>query len=686
MNPKDILAIEQAVDLKNSTDLSTGRYLIHDYTSLKSNLNQYGQHFFKCLAYLIASDRVQIVATRPKGTLGITHYKAGILSDGIDRIMFNASCNFTYSGLLENLEVLEVKQEWGSEKEQYAIAEQEIEFEQIFTKQSDLVEYLDTTQLKEHIQADFGGRELKELLDDERKLLTGKKQKINNPVLLKLIEEAEQRIMIQEQAPRFPHQEGPRQYQIQAYQKWVQNGHQGLFAMATGTGKTLTALNCILEEYRLSEHYNVIVAVPTKALALQWAKEVQQFNFKEIISTVTDKDWSERLSRFNYRQKLKKLDNVVIVTTYATFNGKKFRTGFLGEIPNPQVFTLVADEAHNLGSPQSLQYLPQTIIRRIGLSATPERVYDDIGSSQLYHFFNAQPPCYTFSYSMKKAIDAGVLCQYDYFPLLVSLEEDEAKEYRDLTVQLMSHFDQKTERFKDSAKWLLMSRKRVIHKARNKKIELEQILTSLQAEQKRLQYTFIYVPEGYEVDNSQVDEYTLDVEDVRIIDDYSESLIQAGYRTHQFLGETDDPQRIIRQFAEGKIDILLAMKCLDEGVDVPRTETAIFCSSTGNPRQFVQRRGRILRVHPAKPKARIYDMVVVPPFASINQSGAAALSSHEVNIFRNELRRVVNFVSLSDNQIDFMSSEVCSLCDSLSIDIHELVNEFKEQQKQCDSE
>ncbi|GAB3489765.1 DEAD/DEAH box helicase family protein [Spirosoma knui] len=681
LNPNDIATIEQAERIKGVNNQSDIAYLLADYRKLKSQLTAYGEHFFNCLAYLIANERIQLIATKPKGSQGITHYKTGTLSDGKSRVMFTSSCNFTYSGLVENLEVLDIKRSWGNELEQFGIIEQEEEFERIFSKEADYVEYLDTYQLKECILTDFGQKQLSELLYDERKLLAEKKAKIAaNPRLIKMIEEAEQRMVTQAQTPRFPHVDGPRDYQTTAYQKWVGNQYQGLFAMATGTGKTLTALNCILEEYRLTGHYRVIVVVPTKALAIQWVQEVRSFNFQEVVSTVADKDWTERLSKFSLRRRLNKADNLFIITTYATFNAKKFKAGFYEQLPDLEGFTLIADETHNLGAPKSLKNLPYDIVRRIGLSATPERVYDTGGSAELYAFFNARPPAYTFSYSMKRAIDEGILCRYDYYPLLVALDTDEADEYRKYTAQLMGHFDAKAGHFRPSADWLLMQRKQVIHKARNKKRALQRILNERNAAGQRLAYTFIYVPEGYEPDYTTDDDHSLDPADRRIIDEYAQALNADGYRTHQFLGETADSQRILRQFAEGRLDMLLAMKCLDEGVDVPRTETAIFCASTGNPRQFVQRRGRILRKHKEKHKATLYDMVVMPPFGETGK-----LAQQEINLFQNELRRVVNFASLADNLVDIMRGDVFRLAETLDIDIYAQLNDFQDDQNQHDN-
>ena len=91
------------------------------------------------------------------------------------------------------------------------------------------------------------------------------------------------------------------------------------------------------------------------------------------------------------------------------------------------------------------------------------------------------------------------------------------------------------------------------------------------------------------------------------------------------------------------------MKCLDEGVDVPRAEVGIFTSSTGNPRQFIQRRGRLLRKHPEKNYSYIYDTVVVPDFNYYPDSGTYEM---ERSLVKNELMRVAYFASLSDNYYD----------------------------------
>jgi superfamily II DNA or RNA helicase len=158
----------------------------------------------------------------------------------------------------------------------------------------------------------------------------------------------------------------------------------------------------------------------------------------------------------------------------------------------------------------------------------------------------------------------------------------------------------------------------------------------------------------------------------KIIDNYIIEIYKKfQLKMSKFTGETNNRDQILKQFVNGNLDALLAMKCLDEGVDVPQTKYAIFCSSTGNPRQYIQRRGRVLRTHQDKDFAYIYDLIVKP---NINQTNTDDnYGKMERNIFLSELRRLVNFAVLSENK-DQSLSDLESLCDNLDIDIYELAN------------
>lgn len=177
------------------------------------------------------------------------------------------------------------------------------------------------------------------------------------------------------------------------------------------------------------------------------------------------------------------------------------------------------------------------------------------------------------------------------------------------------------------------------------------------------------MPEGYEPDYSERDSYNIDQEDIHIIDEYAQMFKDQGYSYHKYISGLDDAPSILKSFAEGDIQILLSMKCLDEGVDIPRAEHAIFCSSTGNPRQFVQRRGRVLRKSKGKDKAKIWDLIVTPPNVMNDSIGI------ERNMFISEVKRIVNFAALADNQIDILYGDLKNYCEALRIDLFEMLEE-----------
>ncbi len=269
---------------------------------------------------------------------------------------------------------------------------------------------------------------------------------------------------------------------------------------------------------------------------------------------------------------------------------------------------------------------------------------------------------------MKQAIDSEILCHYDYFPIFVELTSSEMEEYEKVSSQLRKFIDSDTGKYKPEAEKLLLKRKRIIHKAENKKEAISNLLENLK-QKRKLDYTFVFVPEGYEPDYSERDYYDIDQEDVHIIDEYAQMFKNQGYSYHKYISGLDDAPNILKSFANGDIQILLSMKCLDEGVDIPRAEHAIFCSSTGNPRQFVQRRGRVLRKSKDKEKAKIWDLIVTPPNVVEDAEGI------ERNMFISEVKRIVNFAALADNQIDILYGELKAYCEMLRIDLFAMLEE-----------
>lgn len=222
------------------------------------------------------------------------------------------------------------------------------------------------------------------------------------------------------------------------------------------------------------------------------------------------------------------------------------------------------------------------------------------------------------------------------------------------------------------AEMLLMARKRIIHKAANKKLKVAELLDQ-QKKKGNLNYTFVFVPEGYEPDYAEIDDYEIDNEDIHIIDEYSKMFRDRKYSYHQYISGLDDAPSILDSFERGDIQILLSMKCLDEGVDIPRAQNAIFISSTGNPRQFIQRRGRVLRTCKGKDMAYIWDLIVMPPNVTEYASPV------ERSLFTGEVRRILNFAALADNKIEILYGELKQVCDSLNIPMFDLLDSEEEQ-------
>lgn len=660
----DILSPEDKAAIEKGQSHLAEQYearIITDIKKLSSILSKEDDQFFRCLSYLISIQKIEFVATlSTKG--GLAHDKYGIFTDAKgNKVAFIGSANFSQSAFELNGETITV---FNSGEDDKRISEYQSLFDISWKEDTAHLIHIPIERVQAVICEQFPVSNKKDLLKAGAELRVsqeGNHESFSERLLTKL--------EFKEQEPRFPFPE-ERPIQIDAYNAWLKNGRKGIFAMATGSGKTVTALNCVLKQYQEDGYYKAIVVVPTQALALQWEKEANSFNFQNVISTHTEKDWKNILSRYSTRSLLDQRKNILIVTTYATFNRKDIQA-FLKSTKGINSFIYIADEAHNLGSASSLKKMPQCIDYRIGLSATPERIYDDIGSTKIYEFFNSQPPKYTYRFTMKQAIESDILCHYDYYPIFVSLTDTEMEQYRIVSTQLRKFIDAETGKYKPEAETLLLKRKRIIHKAENKKKAILVLLDGLK-EKKRLNYTFVFVPEGYEPDYSEADSFDIDKEDIHLINEYAQMFKDQKYSYHKYISGLDDAPDILESFAKGDIQILLSMKCLDEGVDVPRAENAIFCSSTGNPRQFVQRRGRVLRKHKDKEKATIWDLVVLPP----NVGDGASL---ERGLFTGEVKRILNFVALADNKIEVLYSSVKELCENLGIDMFSMLEEENRQ-------
>lgn len=641
-----------------------------DIAKLRESLSSYDKQFFDCLVYLIANDRIEIVVIEPNSGRGISHTKSGVFYDGKHYVAFNGSCNFTKTALLDNIESIDAYCDWDGGVFVAKINNIKKGFEDKYSKVDLSIKHVDPNDIIVSIQSFFKVKEMSELLSQERELIEREinSKQLSQPIrenIRHILEKAKTKLdtiiakseMVKNR-PKFPWNSEARDYQKVAFEKWKANKQKGLFAMATGTGKTITSLNCLLEIYKKAGYYKAIILVPTITLLEQWVGECKKFNFNNIIKVYSKNNrWRSDVDTFALQEKIggsNEKVSYIIISTYASF-AKDTVFQRLNEFSKTRLL-LIADEAHNMASGQIRNKLNAVIYgRRIGLSATPERQYDDEGNKALMSFFGAENN-YTYEYSMKEAIDNNVLCRYLYYPHIVRLTEMEMKAYTELSVKIakFATFEGEIKKSDSVLTALLLKRKRIIHKAINKKSEFERIIKDLYVENGTLKYTLVYVPEGNEPDDDSADQF-VNREEIgddngsqHLINQYSAIVrdVHPRVTVKQFTSASGDRDRILEEFATGRLEVLTSMKCLDEGVDVPQSKVAIFCASTGNPRQFIQRRGRILRQSKSTGKhlAIIHDLVVVPEINRLTES-----YNLEKNMMKTELNRVRNFALLSEN-------------------------------------
>jgi len=432
----------------------------------------------------------------------------------------------------------------------------------------------------------------------------------------------------------------PREYQRTAIKQWINADGQGILHMATGTGKTITALLAASRVAgSIEQGLFLVVTVPYQHLVDQWAEELNEFGITPVRAYQSRKNWQPRLERelleFNHGSR----SLCVVVTTHRTLSMEPAQQT-VGRGRGPMM--IIADEVHHLGAEQMRTGLSQAFDFRLGLSATPERWYDDEGTRVLERYFGET----VFEYGLSEAIDAGALCEYYYIPHIVEFDAEELEEYKRLTAKigLLSggHSDVALED-NPALQQALFKRARLVGTARQKL----DVLVDLLEREREVNHTLVYCSDGSTGIEPGAGQRHVDATTDRIRTESDLTVDRFTARESQ-----SDREQLLDRFDDGSIDVLTSIGCLDEGVDVPATRTAYILASTSNPRQFVQRRGRILRTHPGKDFAVIHDFITVP---SVNGQ-PAFLSDSEFDVERRllekELERVSTFAEAARNHPD----------------------------------
>jgi DNA phosphorothioation system restriction enzyme len=420
-----------------------------------------------------------------------------------------------------------------------------------------------------------------------------------------------------------------RPYQETAIVNWFQNNGAGILQMATGTGKTITALAAAI---RLSDKIGLqalIIICPYKHLVTQWSKECSKFDMKPLLAFESRAQWFDELTKRLSDLSRDESSFLCVLSTNTTFASDAFqqRVRYF-----PTKTMIIADEVHNLGATRLATALPESIKLRLGLSATPERWLDDEGTQRLYRYFgNILEP----KLGIREAIELHVLTPYRYYPILVELTEIEREEYLEISGKISRLYGlDDADPNNNALTALLLRRARLIGTAANKLDALRKIAFSHREATQML----FYCGDG------QVES---DIDDAfrRQVDEVTKILgSEIGLRVAPYTAETglDEREALQEELESGRIQGLVAIRCLDEGVDIPSVRTAVILASSTNPRQFVQRRGRVLRRSAGKEFAEIYDMIVVPPLE-------ARSSVPERSLLRKELIRFAEFADIALN-------------------------------------
>ena len=609
------------------------------------------QEFHKIMAYMLVhkiegEPQLEIKIAVPTQKPALYHHKIGVMKyDNEERMAFVGSINETGMGWHSNIESFTVFKSWGvGDIEQQGIIDNQRIFNDLWSDSERGVHVVDLPHaVREHLLKirPKSDQELAETIKRVKKIIDENIQvprpKIQPVAALRL-----------------------REHQEEAIKKWSQNQHHGLIEMATGTGKTFAAFGCMNVIQNTHERTIIVIACPQKHLVEQWNTQSRKWNsgvvnnqkiiLKSPITCNSDyPNWRAEFGRVMKNFTIKPLgyqeyitNHIVIFTTHQTLQDPVLMEKIMG-VEDAKKF-LVVDEVHNVTERSSEKMLQGGFDFRLGLSATPIRHMDEDGTQILNDYFQGV----VYKLGLNDAIHTlKVLSTYDYKPYYVELTRDEAEEYARLSALIAQIEDRKkrsTYHPQPNKNNPSMIRADLVANAENKDTKLEEILDELN---NRLNKTLIYCtnnPSPIAPKNSPKQ-----LERVKRI------LTNRGIDSDSvtWKDKTKDRMHILELMRLGHFDCVTAVRCLDEGVDVPSVTTGIFMASSGNPKQFIQRRGRMLRKskQEGKTHATIYDILVMPP-----SSNAFQTTLSQRRLMAKEILRHKEFATIARNKDEAISS------------------------------
>ena len=586
------------------------------------------------LADLISTGTLDIKVAVVDNGIGIYHEKLGLMEDQYGNIVaFSGSMNESETAIRKNYEAIDVFCSW-NDKDIDRVFEKKKAFDLIWNGYESGIEVIEFPEISEEIIRRYKRNTQLNFFIDENEygdsVANYKKYGLG---------------------ARIPQEYNPlREYQEMAIKNWVKNGYRGIFDMATGTGKTLTALGAIS---RLSESLNdklgVVIVCPYQHLVDQWVEDIKKFNINPIIgySNSPQKNWKNKL-RISVQSYINDVENFFcFICTNATFSSN-YAQNELVKIKKSML--LVVDEAHNFGAKKISQTLTDNYGYRLALSATIDRHMDEGGTSLLYKYFGDK----AIEYPLERAIKENMLTPYYYYPIVVYLSDNELKQYRELSEKIKKEIrESKSGEYylSEKGKMLTLKRARIVAGASAKLPALRDKLKKYKNEKNIL----VYCGTTNNI-SDESDRLIADDSDIRQIDAVRKMMYaELGIKTAKFTSEESAEEReyIKNSFtAEDGVQAIVAIKCLDEGVNIPGIKTVFILASTTNPKEYIQRRGRVLRKAPGKEYAEIYDFITLPRHLLEVSILTKSEINYDVSLIQRELLRIKEFEKLALNKMN----------------------------------
>ncbi len=576
---------------------------------------------FGMLSYMIAHGflEIKVVALEKDNDKAMYHEKLGIAIDELDNyVCFSGSLNDSDTALNYNYESIDVFCSWKSQDSEERCISKEVRFKRMW---NGLERGLVTIPFPEIIKS---------------KLLKYEKQNVNYVTIDEefIKNNNLNKLVTPKHYPTLKYISGLRDYQISAIDKWEEYNYKGIFDMATGTGKTYTGCGAIVRLFENVKRVFAIICCPYIHLVEQWCDEVKSFGI-DPIKCYGDLDYKLSFKRAVNKFRHHKSDFECVIVVNDTFKNDFFQSTIQINLKHT---LLIVDEAHNFGALKLKECLNVDYPFRLALSATLDRYGDVEGTKNLYDFFGDK----CIEYSLAEAIATEKLTPYNYHPVIVNLTPDELEVYKELTIKIGKLVTNKKD--SDAIKKLLLKRARLIASATNKLGILENLLQDYKDKNNMLIYCGAVKYGDVEYNDISGEVKQIDL----VINMLNRKL---NIKALKFTSDEDSKQRknIISAFKDNIVQALVAIKCLDEGMNIPSIKTAFILASSTNPKEYIQRRGRVLRIANGKKVAEIYDFITLPFSLEEVQTLSHEKKKGFKGLINRELARFYDFVKLAKN-------------------------------------